>query len=154
MAKLPLDQTSLQGRRSLFAVLGTTFEFSGPVGGAFPRLKLSLYQAVNNDRETLGGQTSSNLLHERSAAKLLRSFLYSSRNPSAIRSLQPNQIEWIAALRTLAKDANSLRGMHRTDAPGAMSIENRISCRQIHTTLSLGLFAACAANMVLFCAFL
>jgi hypothetical protein len=40
------------------------------------------------------------------------------------------------------------------DALGAMSIENKISCRQIHTTLSLGLFAACAANMALFCAFL
>jgi hypothetical protein len=40
------------------------------------------------------------------------------------------------------------------DAMEAMSINNKISCGQIHTTLSLGLFAACAANMVLFCAFL
>jgi hypothetical protein len=40
------------------------------------------------------------------------------------------------------------------DAMGAMSINNRISGGQIHATLSLGLFAACAANMVLFCAFL
>jgi hypothetical protein len=40
------------------------------------------------------------------------------------------------------------------DALGAMGINNKISCGQIHTTLSLGLLAACAANMVLFCAFL
>jgi hypothetical protein len=35
-----------------------------------------------------------------------------------------------------------------------MSINDQISCGRIHTTLSLVLFAACTANMVLFYAFL
>jgi hypothetical protein len=36
----------------------------------------------------------------------------------------------------------------------AMSIISQISCRRIHTTLSLALFVACAANLALLCAFL
>ena len=35
----------------------------------------------------------------------------------------------------------------------AMSIISQISCGQIHTTLSLALFVACAANLALLCAF-
>jgi hypothetical protein len=36
----------------------------------------------------------------------------------------------------------------------AMSIVSQIACRRIHTTLSLALFAACAANLALLCTFL
>jgi hypothetical protein len=35
-----------------------------------------------------------------------------------------------------------------------MSIISQISCRRIHTTLSLALFVACAANLALLFAFL
>jgi hypothetical protein len=35
-----------------------------------------------------------------------------------------------------------------------MSIISQISCRRIHTALSIVLFAACAANLVLLCTFL
>jgi hypothetical protein len=35
-----------------------------------------------------------------------------------------------------------------------MSILSQIACGRIHTTLSLALFAACAANLALVCAFL
>jgi hypothetical protein len=36
----------------------------------------------------------------------------------------------------------------------AMSITSQILCRRIQLTLSLALFAACAANLALLCAFL
>jgi hypothetical protein len=35
----------------------------------------------------------------------------------------------------------------------AMSIISQISCGRIHMTLSLALFAACAANLALLCVF-
>jgi hypothetical protein len=35
-----------------------------------------------------------------------------------------------------------------------MSIISQIACRRIHTTLSVALFVACAANLALLCAFL
>jgi len=34
-----------------------------------------------------------------------------------------------------------------------MSIVSQIACRKIHTTLSVALLAACAANVALLCAF-
>jgi hypothetical protein len=34
-----------------------------------------------------------------------------------------------------------------------MSIISQISCGRIHATLSIGLLAACAANLALLCAF-
>ena len=36
----------------------------------------------------------------------------------------------------------------------AMSINSQISCGKIHTTLSIALLMACAANLALLCAFL
>ncbi|HZR77397.1 glucose transporter [Bradyrhizobium sp.] len=36
----------------------------------------------------------------------------------------------------------------------AMSIISQIACGKIHTTLSVVLLAACAANLALLCAFL
>lgn len=36
----------------------------------------------------------------------------------------------------------------------AMSIISQIACGRIHTTLSLALLVACAANLALLCAFL
>jgi hypothetical protein len=35
-----------------------------------------------------------------------------------------------------------------------MSIASQTSCEQTHTTLSIALLAACAANLALLCAFL
>ena len=35
----------------------------------------------------------------------------------------------------------------------AMSIVSQIACRRIHTTLSVALLVACAANLALLCAF-
>jgi hypothetical protein len=35
----------------------------------------------------------------------------------------------------------------------AMSITSQIACGKIHTTLSVALLAACAANLALVCAF-
>jgi hypothetical protein len=36
----------------------------------------------------------------------------------------------------------------------AMSIISQTSCERVHTTLSIALFVACAANLALLCAFL
>jgi hypothetical protein len=36
----------------------------------------------------------------------------------------------------------------------AMSMINTAACERIHATLSIALFAACAANLALVCAFL
>jgi hypothetical protein len=37
---------------------------------------------------------------------------------------------------------------------GAMSIISKTACERVYMTLSIALFAACAANLALLCAFL
>ena len=76
-----------------------------------------------------------------------------SYSPQLIRRQEQGRVSRKRLMNT-AKNILADSWVESPDAPGAMSIENKISCGQIHTTLSLGLFVACAANMVLFCAFL
>jgi len=83
--------------------------------------------------------------------------------------LQPETGVWLPGLgglsrkRVLNPEKNIFRGskiscgtlrVESPDAGLAMRIMSQISCIRIHTTLSVALLAACAANLALLCVFL
>jgi len=57
-------------------------------------------------------------------------------------------------IENIMKISSGTLRVESPDAAPAMSIISQTSCERIHTTLSIALLVACAANLALLCAFL